>query len=118
VWRCTISYRSQKVSLDPRYHTKPNIATQLGNKGLPEMMVKTLPTSSSDETFEYLKMFNYVVVSDEALAARLPETEFELSFSREGDIYVDGKPIAVNVKECYEALVRRQSWMNAEQYRE
>ena len=71
------------------------------------MMVETLPNSSSDETFEYLKMFNYVVVSDEELAARLPETEFELSFSREGDVYVDGKPLAVNVKERYEALTLR-----------
>lgn len=70
-------------------------------------MVKTLPSPSSDETFEYLKMFNYVVMSDEEFAARLPETEFELSFSREGDIYVDGKPLEVNVKERYEALALR-----------
>ena len=70
-------------------------------------MVKTRPNSSSDETFEYLKMFNYVVVSDEEFAARLPTTEFELSFSREGDIYVDGKPLEVNVKERYEALALR-----------
>jgi hypothetical protein len=70
-------------------------------------MVKTLPNPSSDETFEYLKMFNYVVVSDEEFAARLPETEFELSFSREGDIYVDGKPLEVNVKDRYEALALR-----------
>jgi hypothetical protein len=68
------------------------------------MMVKTPTNSSSNETLEYLKMFNYVVVSDEEFAARLPETEFELSFSREGDIYVDGKPLEVNVKERYEAL--------------
>lgn len=67
-------------------------------------MVKTPTNSSSNETLEYLKMFNYVVVSDEEFAARLPETEFELSFSREGDIYVDGKPLEVNVKERYEAL--------------
>jgi hypothetical protein len=68
------------------------------------MMAQTLPNPSSDETFEYLKMFNHVVVSDEEFAARLPETEFELSFSHEGDIYVNGKPLEVNVKERYEAL--------------
>jgi hypothetical protein len=71
------------------------------------MMVKTLPNPSPDETFEYLKMFNYVVVLDEEFAARLPETEFELSFSREGNIYVGGKPLEVNVKERYEALALR-----------
>ena len=67
-------------------------------------MVKPLPNPPSDETFEYLKRLNYVVMSDEEFAARLPETEFDLSFSREGDIYVDGKPLKVNVKERYEAL--------------
>ena len=67
-------------------------------------MAQTLPNLSSDETFEYLKMFNRVVMSDEEFTARLPETEFELSFSHEGDIYVNGKPLEVNVKERYEAL--------------
>jgi hypothetical protein len=70
-------------------------------------MVKTLPNSSSDETFEYLQMFNYVVMSDEEFAARLPETEFELSFSRGGDIYVDSTPFEMNVKERYETLELR-----------
>jgi hypothetical protein len=70
-------------------------------------MAKTLPGPSSDNTFEYLKMFNYVVVSDEEFAARLPEAEFELSFSREGDIYVDSTPFEMNVKERYETLKLR-----------
>ena len=70
-------------------------------------MAKTLPSPSSDKAFEYLKMFNYVVISDEEFAARLPETEFELSFSREGDIYVDGTPFETNVKELYETLALR-----------
>lgn len=70
-------------------------------------MAKTLPSPSSDNTFEYLKMFNYVVVSDEEFAARLPETDFELSFSHEGDIYVDGTPFEMNVKERYETLKLR-----------
>ena len=60
---------------------------------------------SSEEIFEYLKMFNHVVVSDEELASRLPETEFELSFTCEGDIYVDGAPLGVNIKQRYETLV-------------
>ena len=67
-------------------------------------MTPTRPNPLSDTTFEYLKMFNHVVVSDEEFAARLPETEFDLSFSHEGDIYVNGKPLEVNVKERDEAL--------------
>jgi hypothetical protein len=70
-------------------------------------MTQTLPNPSSDTTFEYLKMFNHVVIEDEEVASRLPETEFELSFSCEGDIYVDGQPLNVNVKERYETLVLR-----------
>jgi hypothetical protein len=71
------------------------------------MMTQTLPNPSSDTTFEYLKMFNHVVVSDDGFASRLPATEFELSFSCEGDIYVDGQPLNMNVKERYETLVLR-----------
>lgn len=67
------------------------------------MMVETLDKPSSEESFEFLKMFNYVVVLDKEFAARLPEAEFELSFSCEGNIYVNGKPLEVNVKERYEA---------------
>ena len=70
-------------------------------------MAQTLPNPSSATTFEYLKMFNYMAVSDEEFATRLPETEFELSFSCEGDIYVDGKPLNINAKERYEALALR-----------
>lgn len=60
---------------------------------------------SSEEIFNYLKMFNQVVVSDEDLASRLPEAEFELGFDREGNIYADGEPLGVNVRQRYEALV-------------
>jgi hypothetical protein len=52
-------------------------------------------------------MFNDVVVSDEEFAARLPETEFDLSFSHVGDIYVDGTPFEMNVKKRYETLKLR-----------
>ena len=68
------------------------------------MMFNTQENPSSEEIFNYLKMFNQVVVSDEKLASRLPETEFELSFNFKGDIYVDGESLGVNVKQRYEAL--------------
>jgi hypothetical protein len=68
------------------------------------MMGEIQPQPLSEEIFEYLKMFNHVVVSDEELASRLPETEFELSFTCEGDIYVDGAPLGMNIKQRYETL--------------
>ena len=67
-------------------------------------MSKTEQQPSSGELFEYLKMFNHVVVSDEELASRLLETEFEISFTCEGDIYVDRRPLGVNIKQRYETL--------------
>ena len=70
-------------------------------------MSKTQQERSSEEIFDYLKMFNYLAVSDEELSARLPEKEFALSFNRDGDIYVNGEPVGVNVKRRYEALVLR-----------
>jgi hypothetical protein len=70
-------------------------------------MSKTQQERSSAALFDYLKMFNYLAVSDEELSARLPETEFALSFNHDGDIYVNGKPVGVNVKQRYEALVLR-----------
>ena len=70
-------------------------------------MFKTQQELSSEEIFDYLKMFNYLVVSDEELSSRLPEIEFELSFNCEGDIYINGESMGVNVKQRYEALVLR-----------
>ncbi len=35
------------------------------------------------ESFDYLKMFKHVAVSDEALASRLPKREFELTVMRQ-----------------------------------
>ena len=67
-------------------------------------MFKGQEKPSPEEIFEYLKMFNRLVVSDEELASRLPEAEFELSFNGAGDIYVDGEALGVNVKQRYEAL--------------
>ncbi|MBI4641902.1 MAG: hypothetical protein HY731_14530 [Candidatus Tectomicrobia bacterium] len=72
------------------------------------MMFKTQEKPSSEEILNYLKMFNQVVISDEELASRLPETEFELSFSCEGDIYVDGESLGVNVKQRYEVLALKR----------
>jgi hypothetical protein len=57
--------------------------------------------------FEYLQMFNTLVVKDEEFSERLPTTEFELSFSQRGDIYVNQVPLRVNVKRRYEALAGR-----------
>ena len=71
-------------------------------------MSKTQQERSSGEIFDYLKMFNYLAVSDEELSARLPETEFELSFNRDGDIYINNEPVEVNVKQRYEALGLRE----------
>jgi hypothetical protein len=71
------------------------------------MMGKTKEKPSSEEIFDYLKMFNHVVVLDEELASRLPESEFELSFNRGGDIFVNGESLGVNVKQRYEALAPR-----------
>jgi hypothetical protein len=71
------------------------------------MMRKTQEKASSAELFDYLKMFNHVMIVDEELAARLPATEFELSFNQHGDIYVNRVPLRVNVKQRYDALVQR-----------
>ena len=71
------------------------------------MMFKTQQELSSEEIFNYVKMFNYLAVSDEELSTRLPETEFELSFNHDGDIYVNSEPVGVTVKQRYEALALR-----------
>jgi hypothetical protein len=70
-------------------------------------MLKAYEKPSPQEVFDYLKMFNRLVISDDELASRLPETEFELSFNSLGDIYVDGVSLGVNVKERYAALTLR-----------
>jgi hypothetical protein len=71
------------------------------------MIVRAQGKPSPEEIFDYLKMFKHVAVSDEALASRLPEREFELSFNRQRDIYVDGKFLGVNVKQSHKALALR-----------
>ena len=71
-------------------------------------MFKTQPDPPSEEIFDYLKMFNYLVVSYEEWSSRLPETEFELSFNCEADIYINGEFMGVNVKQRYEVLVLRE----------
>jgi hypothetical protein len=71
------------------------------------MMVRAQDKPSPEGIFDYLKLFNHVAVSDEALASRLPERQFELSFKRQRDIYVDGKFLGVNVKQRHKALALR-----------
>jgi hypothetical protein len=68
------------------------------------MMSKTQREPSSEEIFNHLKMFNQIITLDEEFAAQFPVEEFELSFTSEGDIYVDGKAVGVNVKERFAAL--------------
>ena len=41
---------------------------------------------SADRIFDLLKMFNQLAVLDEALARRLPDSEFELDFNEAGDV--------------------------------
>jgi hypothetical protein len=62
---------------------------------------QTLP---SQQMFDFVKMFNQIVVLDEELARLLPEDEFELKFDESGGIYVNDKPLGVNVRERYNAL--------------
>jgi hypothetical protein len=68
------------------------------------MMVRAQEKPSTEEIFDYLRMFNHVVASDEELASRLPEREFELSFNGQGDTYVDGKFLGGTVTQRFEAL--------------
>ncbi len=68
------------------------------------MSEKTRQTLSSQQMFDFVKMFNQIVVLDEELARLLPEDEFELKFDESGGIYVNDKPLGVNVREPYNAL--------------
>lgn len=61
-----------------------------------------LPSSDS-QTFELLEMFNQVVIQDHDFADLLPSHEFELSFDRSGNAYIDGQ-LSINVKRRYESL--------------
>jgi hypothetical protein len=61
-------------------------------------------TPPSQQVFDFVKMFNRIVVLDEELARMLPEDEFELEFDESGDIYVNDKPLGINVRERYNAL--------------
>ncbi len=58
----------------------------------------------SQQMFDFVKMFNLIIVLDEELARLLPEDEFELKFDGLGGIYVNDKPLGVNVRERYNAL--------------
>jgi hypothetical protein len=68
------------------------------------MMVRAQERPSPEEIFDDLRLFNHLVVLAEELASRLPERAFARSFNGQGDIYVDGKFLGVNVKQRYEAL--------------
>lgn len=53
--------------------------------------------SSSSRVFDFLQKFNRLVMANEELARQLPTHEFELNFDEAGSIYIDGKPLGVNV---------------------
>lgn len=59
---------------------------------------------SDAQKFEYMEMFNQIVILDENFVARLPDQEFELAFDSSGNIYIDGEPLEINVKHRHEAL--------------
>ena len=61
-------------------------------------------THADKHVFDFIKMFNQIVMLDEELARLLPEDEFELKFDEAGDIYINDKPLGVNVKQRYDAL--------------
>jgi hypothetical protein len=61
-------------------------------------------THASQHVFDFIKMFNQIVMLDEELARLFPEDEFELKFDKTGDIYINDKPLGVNVKQRYDAL--------------
>lgn len=58
----------------------------------------------SERMFDFVQMFNRVVTLDREFARQLPHHEFELEFDGAGSIYIDGKPLGVNVKQRYRAL--------------
>jgi hypothetical protein len=57
-----------------------------------------------ERMLDFVQTFNRLVTLDEELARQLPGHEFELSFDDTGNIYVDGKPLGVNVKQRHRAL--------------
>ena len=59
---------------------------------------------SESQIFEFMEKFNQIAILDSDFADRLPNREFELSFSDAGDVYIDGQPLNVNVKSRYESL--------------
>lgn len=59
--------------------------------------------------FDFVQMFNRVVTLDSEFARQLPAHEFELKFDEAGSIYIDGKPLGVNVRQRHRALRFRGS---------
>lgn len=53
---------------------------------------------------DFAQMFNRLAVLDEEITRHLPTHEFELKFDERGGIYVDGKPLGVNVRQRFRAL--------------
>lgn len=68
--------------------------------------------ASSEQVFDFVQKFNQIVAFDEEFARQLPSHEFELSFDKAGGIYIDGKPLGVNIEQRHRGLRRRASTAN------
>jgi len=62
------------------------------------------PGIVAERMLEFAQMFNRVMVLDDEFTRQLPAHEFELRFDETGSIYIDGKPLGVNVKQRHRAL--------------
>ncbi|MBI2505958.1 MAG: hypothetical protein HYW07_22310 [Candidatus Latescibacteria bacterium] len=72
------------------------------------MNEQVVASSLSDaRKFEFMEIFNQVVVFDQSFAERLPQSEFELAFDGSGNIYVDGRPFGANVLSLHQSLAVR-----------
>jgi hypothetical protein len=71
------------------------------------MKEKPPPPLSDLRKFEFMELFNQVVVLDQHFADRLPQREFELAFDEAGEIYIDGQPLGANVLSLHQSLAVR-----------
>lgn len=72
---------------------------------------------SPERVLDFVQAFNRIATLDDDFARQLPAHEFELSFDKAGSIYIDGKPIGVNVKQPQRAprlRVKVTGWNNGQ----
>lgn len=63
-----------------------------------------VPPLADNQKFEFMEMFNQLVILDQGFAERLPQGEFELAFDSAGNIYIDGKPFGANLEDLHKSL--------------